>query len=142
MKTISLPRSPFFCACDGRYLPSLTDLIVGATAMVQRHEIEQQLFTLRLKQRCFVALAEQAPAAIFQQVEPTPPVQTPAPRRATLKLFPGAVDCPLQTQPGSTAGTPPSVSLHHENERNNNQGTERAGVFNPMSQYTKGRYNP
>lgn len=60
-----LPAGPFFCARDGRYLPSLTDLVIQGAAMVQRREIEEQLLKLRLKQKCFLALAARAPHSVF-----------------------------------------------------------------------------
>lgn len=68
---ISLPQSPFFCAQDGRYLPALTDLIIEAHTLLQRHEIERELFKLQLRRGCFLALAERAPQALI--------VQTPKP---------------------------------------------------------------
>lgn len=60
----TLPAGPFFCARDGRYLPGLTDLVIEAAAMQQRREIEENLFKIRLKQKCFLALATAVPASV------------------------------------------------------------------------------
>jgi hypothetical protein len=76
-----IPLGPFFCAQEGRYLPGLTDLIVLAAAALQRAEIEEQLLKLRLKQKCFVALAQACP-------EPT--VLSPPSKKVSIKVFPGA----------------------------------------------------
>jgi hypothetical protein len=86
VNTIPLPAGPFFCADEGRYLPGLTpgsqiadrrweivealaEVEIEFAAMVQRREIEEELLKARLKQRCFVALAERAPGALVVRNE-------------------------------------------------------------------------
>lgn len=133
MKTISLPAGPFFLSPQGRYLPILTDLVIQYAAFQQRVEIEEQLFALRLKRKCFVAIAEQAPAAL---------VQTPAPRRASLKIFPGGSVDGFNTQPESPSAPPlkrPSLTISNETVI---RFDPPASFSDPQPHYPRGRYNP
>jgi hypothetical protein len=57
-------REFFLCSLQG-CLPALTDLVIDAATLAQRAEIEEELFKLRLKRKCFMALAERVPQAVF-----------------------------------------------------------------------------
>lgn len=56
----------FFLASLGRCLPELTDVVIEAAAAVQRTEIEEELLKMRLKRRCFLALAQLSPMSVVQ----------------------------------------------------------------------------
>jgi hypothetical protein len=157
---IPLPAGPFFCVRDGRYLPGLTDLIIEAAAMLQRQQIQEQLFKLRLKQKCFVALAERAPQALTHfpvagadvdmsgtAVAGCGSAAVPAPvsisKRHSLKIFPfpgGPVDDGFK--PGASPAAPstcPGLTILDETVTNDGKirADRAASVFDF---YPKGRW--
>lgn len=115
--TVALPGAPFFLSREGRCLPGLTELIVEAATMLQRTQIEEELFKIRLKSRCFAALASAVPGAVCQvsgesaAVTDAPlqifPVEGSDDGRAKMTV-PGFLSIPGLADP---AVTPPLVSL-------------------------------
>lgn len=135
MKTISLPRSPFFLSSDGRYLPSLTELIVEAVAMQQRLEIEEELFKLRLKRRCGAAARGDARPTDMAAVIDSP--------RHSIKIFPGGSVDGFHIQPESPSALPlsmPSPTTGRVNAITTLQNDRAAKVFDPNNPYPKGRW--
>jgi hypothetical protein len=103
--TIPLPAGPFFCADEGRYLPSLTpcsqisdrrweivealaEVEIEFAAMEQGLQIEEELFKIKLKQKCFAALAERAPAALVVRSEELGVSSSELGVRSSIKVFP------------------------------------------------------
>lgn len=116
--TVALPGAPFFLSCEGRCLPGLTELIIEAAAMLQRAQIEEELFKIRLRRRGFGALAQAVAGAVCQvsglQAEagetpalPVFPVEGSDDGRAKMTV-PGFLSIPGLADP---AVTPPLVSL-------------------------------
>ena len=133
MNPISLPRSPFFCDADGRYLPSLTELVIQAETMRQAAELEESLLKLRLKQRCFIALASLSPMSVVQglKLEREEPHQS----CSSIQIFPGG---PVEVlKPGS----PPAPPLAPPSPTTSTDGIDRvASFFDPHNPYPKGRW--
>jgi hypothetical protein len=115
--TIPLPAGPFFCAEDGRYLPGLTvssqledrsweivkalaEVQIEFAAMEQRLQIEAELLKIKLKQKCFVALAERAPGALAVRSEELGV-------RSSIKVFPMVPISPKET---GSAGLEPAAT--------------------------------
>ncbi len=132
MNIIPFPRGPFFCAPDGRYLPALTALVIEAHALLQRREIVEQLFKLRLQQKCFTALAAAAPAAVVHRIKVFPGGSVDG---VGFHIQPGSPPAPPLNRPSPTTSLDETVTTKLETDR-------PASVFNPMGQYPKGRYNP
>lgn len=59
-------NAAFFLSSLDRCLPELTEVVIDAATVAQSVEIHESLLKIRLKQKCFVALATLSPRSVVQ----------------------------------------------------------------------------
>lgn len=88
----------FFLSLEDRCLPELTEAAIDAEAAEQRVKIEEELLKLRLKRRCFVALAQLSAQSVVAGLKEESAADHPD--TSGLHLFsPGGSSEPLQSGP-------------------------------------------